>query len=180
MSIKRYDGTSWVDNLAKKRFDGANWVDAASVKRFDGLNWIETARNQSTLNDLIDVRYLYEAYFYTYQTYTVRCTKCGKYILQVMKEVESNKCTSYYWNDDQTTGGVTEIDYNKFYALFISVNSLAGGSGQWLQSTKATFKIGFDKNAIPYSYYDNWRYATDGRTRNLFTSGGVLICPWCE
>lgn len=42
MSVKRFDGTNWIDVASVKRFDGLNWIDAASVKRFDGTNWVET------------------------------------------------------------------------------------------------------------------------------------------
>ncbi len=41
MSIKRFDGTNWVDVASAKRFDGTNWVEAQNVKRFDGANWVD-------------------------------------------------------------------------------------------------------------------------------------------
>lgn len=40
MSLKRYDGASWVDAKDVKRFDGGSWVDAQEVKRFDGASWL--------------------------------------------------------------------------------------------------------------------------------------------
>lgn len=46
MSLKRYDGSSFIDGSAQMRFDGANWVDISSAKRFDGTNWIETLEQQ--------------------------------------------------------------------------------------------------------------------------------------
>ena len=41
MSIKRYDGSNYVDVENIKRFDGSNWVDTETNMRYDGSNWVE-------------------------------------------------------------------------------------------------------------------------------------------
>jgi hypothetical protein len=40
MSIKRYDGSNWVEPSSIKRFDGSKWVDVEKIMRYDGSNWV--------------------------------------------------------------------------------------------------------------------------------------------
>lgn len=39
MTIKRWDGASWVDLTTFKRWDGATWVTLTTAKRWDGAAW---------------------------------------------------------------------------------------------------------------------------------------------
>lgn len=46
MSVKRWNGSSWIDAGNIRRWNGSAWIDASSVKRYDGSNWIETLPNK--------------------------------------------------------------------------------------------------------------------------------------
>lgn len=42
-TLKRWDGSAYVDLSTFKRWDGSAWVDITTAKRWDGANWIDIA-----------------------------------------------------------------------------------------------------------------------------------------
>ena len=188
MSIKRFDGSNWVDAPTHKRFDGSNWVDAPSVKRFDGSNWIETAKNAVSPNDTMGLYYRYtvpnssNGYLYYYREDHMTCNKCGKKIFQIQVEIDTAKYQYFYHNADGVATGQTVITQTIFNGLHQPCQQLNPVSGSTYQITKQQFK---DKRnayiaSYPDSLYKNMRYHENGSTRDLFNSEGYLVCPWCE
>lgn len=51
MSVKRFDGSNWVDVSLVKRWNGSVWVDAQSVKRWADSAWVETLDRDKILYD---------------------------------------------------------------------------------------------------------------------------------
>lgn len=43
MTMKRWDGGSFVDLTIRRRWDGANWIDLTIARKWDGANWIDIA-----------------------------------------------------------------------------------------------------------------------------------------
>lgn len=41
MTMKRWDGASFIDLTVAKRWDGASWVNLTIAKRWDGASWID-------------------------------------------------------------------------------------------------------------------------------------------
>jgi len=41
LSLKKFNGSSWVDIKSLKRFNGSSWQEAASMKRFSGSAWLD-------------------------------------------------------------------------------------------------------------------------------------------
>lgn len=174
MSIKRFDGSNWVDAPTHKRFDGSNWIDAASVKRFDGSNWIETAKNSPSPNDNIDI---WHTSGYEYVT-TAICLKCNHYIFKISRD--TNSFTYYHPQNGDNIGlfGVAMSTYS-YTPLYNAVWRILGAYGKTVRTTKEAIKAQLGAG-YAYSTFDNMQYHVDGSTRNLFTSDGYLICPWCE
>lgn len=52
MSLKRYNGSAWVDVESVKRYNGSAWVDCESVKRYTGSAWVEVWSNGILLSEL--------------------------------------------------------------------------------------------------------------------------------
>ena len=181
MSVKRFDGGNWVDAPTHKRYDGSNWVDAPSVKRYDGANWIETARNVVSPNDTMSLYYEYYVQLYSNYVWRVTCRKCGKNILYIQEQYQTGKYWYAYWKaDGVTAAGTVDVSGTFLQGLKYPCQALHVSSGNTVMITKQQFKDKYYSGSYPYSNYDNMRYHENGNTRNMFTSDGYLICPWCE
>lgn len=41
MSIKKYNGSSWIDTTINKKYNGSSWVDLSYARKHNGSSWVD-------------------------------------------------------------------------------------------------------------------------------------------